>query len=105
MWSFHRIHCLKPLRDDRTTKGWWTINKKPGYLTLFPSVPSPKNWKDYWYVVVPTALGHPFRFTAPLRFRQPDPDMNRLPEITTGPHDRRILKGFSSEIPEKNHGS
>ncbi|KNA06192.1 hypothetical protein SOVF_183310, partial [Spinacia oleracea] len=102
MHSFHQMYLLKPLRADGTDRGRWTINNKAGFLTVFPVVPSLKNSKDSWYLIrVLTTPDHPYRFTAPLQFSQPDPDMSRLPEIAVGPHDRRILKGFASKNPDK----
>lgn len=100
--SFHEMHFLKPLRADKIAKRWWTINNRLGYLTVFSSVPYLNNWKDLWYVVrLPAAPGHPYLFTAPLRFRRTDPDIARFPELTVGPHDRIIVRGCASEKPDK----
>lgn len=88
--SFHKMHILKPLRVDHTEKGWWTIVNCPSYLTVYPPAKTLKNWRDSWYyVIAPTSPGHPYRFTAPLRFRLPKPNMSQLPDISSVPMTRR----------------
>lgn len=99
--SIKLMHIFKTLQADNVEKGWWKIINRRCYFTVFPFVKMLKNWRDSWYVVkVPKALRH--RFTAPLRFQRPKPNKDRLEDIPTGPHERKVLRGFSSKRDDKH---
>lgn len=84
------VQNLQSVYGQHGSSGWWRIESRPQYLTMWPNDSSDKDWRGQWvWVRVPADPEHPYFFGAPRYLSRPDPSMQDLgpedPDATSHP--------------------
>ena len=103
---FRKLHRLVPnIQSGHGShgSGWYRIESRPPFLTMWPNDSSDKDWRGQWiWVRAPTDPGHPCVFSAPRYLAEPDPEMGSLgPPADNGPDPNLNQQNIFGKLPNR----